>query len=147
MAGVKIKVKFPYMKNFSLGKKVAINEALLELKNYETDTTYSPPVSLVMFRQDSIGRISYMVDNNEGSGYFGGSYNRTTRSYYFRLTQYMQKVMQNAYSNHYDLYIVVDDPIKSIPTPNRVSLTGTSPLVPGDHADRLHLKVTYTILH
>ncbi|MEI7662365.1 MAG: DUF4270 domain-containing protein [Bacteroidota bacterium] len=147
MAGVKVKVKFPFMKNFGRGKKIAINEAILELKNSETDTTFAPPPTISMLRQDSVGRIAYMVDYSEGSGYFGGIYNKTTRSYYFRLTQYMQKVLQNAYTNHYDLYILVDNPITSIPTPNRILINGTNPLDPRDLSNRLRLKVTYTILH
>ncbi len=147
MAGVKVKLKFPYMKNFGLGKVVAINEAILELKNLETDTTYSPPPSLIMIRQDSVGRIGYMVDENEGSSYFGGTYNETTRSYYFRLTQHMQKVLLNSYSNHFDIYIVVNNPIRSTMTPNRIVLGGPNPLTPGDNSNRLRLKVTYTVLN
>jgi hypothetical protein len=147
MAGVKIKLKFPYMKNFGMGKVVAINEALLELKNMETDTTYAPPPSLVMIRQDSVGRIGYLVDENEGSGYFGGTYSKSARSYQFRITQHMQKVIQDAYTNHFDLYIVVNNPIKSILTPNRIVINGSNPLNPADNANRLRLKVTYTVLN
>ena len=147
MAGVKIKLKFPFMKNFGLGKTVAINEAILELKNLETDTTYTPPPTLDIIRQDSIGRIGYLVDENEGSGYFGGTYNKSSRSYYFRITQHLQKVIQNAYKNHFDLYIIVNNPIKSILTPNRVILNGSGPANPGGAANRLRLKITYTILN
>jgi hypothetical protein len=147
MAGVKVKLKFPYMKNFGMGKTVAVNEAILELKNLETDTTYATPPSLIMIRQDSIGRIGYMVDENEGSGYFGGTYNSTTRSYYFRLTQHIQRVIQDAYSNHFDIYIVVNNPIKSVPTANRVILYGSNPANPGENSSRLRLKVTYTVLN
>ena len=148
MAGVKIKVKFPFIKNYAIGKTIAVNEALLELKNYETnDTAYSPPPTLIMIRQDSAGRIGYLVDENEGSAYFGGTYNKTTRSYYFRITQHIQKVISNSYSSHFDVYIVVNNPITSVPTPNRIVLTGTNPLDAGAVANRLRLKLTYTILN
>ena len=147
MAGVKVKVKFPYMRNFGLGRSVAINEAILELKNLETDTSLAPPATLIMLRQDSIGRISYLPDYSEGTGYFGGTYNRSSRTYNFRITEFMQKVIQNGYSGHFDLYILVDNPITSVPSPNRIVLNGTKPLLPGDNSGRLRLKVTYTILH
>ena len=45
------------------------------------------------------------------------------------------------------LYIVVNNPIKSLLTPNRVVLKGTSPLIPGDNSNRLRLKMTYTVLN
>jgi hypothetical protein len=147
MGGVKIKLKFPFMESFGHGKIVAINEAILEMKNMQTDTTLDPPPSLIMVRQDSAGRIGYLVDDNEGSAYFGGTYNKTTRSYFFRITQHMQKVLQDAYTTKFDLYIMVNTPIKSFVTPNRVMLYGTQPLDAGDGSNRFQLKVTYTVLN
>ena len=147
MGGVKVKVKFPFMKNFGHGKIIAINDGILELKNQETDTIYSPPPSLSLVRQDSIGRIGYLIDENEGSAYFGGTYNETTRSYFFRLTRHMQKVLADAYSTHFDLYILVNNPVKNVITPNRIVLNGTNPLLPGYLSNRLKLKVTYTVLN
>ena len=147
MGGVKIKLKFPFLKNFGKGKTVAINDAILELKNMESDTTYKPPPALIMIRQDSAGRIGYLVDNNEGSGYFGGTYDNTKRSYFFRLTQHMQNVLQNVYTTHFDLYILVNSTLVSAPSPNRIVLNGTKPLIPGDYGNRCRLKVTYTVLH
>ena len=147
MGGVKIKLKFPNMKNFGNGKVVAINDAILELRNFETDTTYSPPPTLTMIRQDSAGRIGYLIDEGEGTAYFGGTYNETTKSYFFRLTQHMQNILQNVYKSSFDLYIMVNSPIKSFVTPNRIILNGTKPLVPGDNPGRFQLKVTYTVLN
>ena len=147
MGGVKIKLKFPYLKNFGKGKVISINDAILELKNMETDTTLSPPPTLTMIRQDSIGRIGYLVDDNEGTSYFGGTYNSKTRSYFFRLTQHMQKVLQNSYKNHFDLYIMVNTPVKSYITPNRIMLYGTKPSDPASLSNRFQLKMTYTVLN
>jgi hypothetical protein len=147
MSGVKVKLKFPFMNTFGKGKIIAVNDAILELKNLETDTIYAPPPSLILIRQDSIGRIGYLVDENEGSAYFGGTYNSTTRSYFFRITQHLQKVLMDAYSNHFDLYIMVNNPVKTSITPNRIVLNGTSPLLPGSLENRLKLKLTYTVLN
>lgn len=147
MGGVKIKLKFPFIKDLGKGKIIAVNDAILQLKNMETDTTYAPPPALTMIRQDSAGRIGYLIDENEGSAYFGGTYDSKTRSYFFRLTQHIQKVVQNAYSNHFDLYIMVNTPVKSFITPNRIMLNGTKPLVPGDNGNRFQMKITYTVLN
>ena len=147
MGGVKIKLKFPFIKNLGKGKVIAINDAILQLKNMENDTVLSPPPSLIMVRQDSVGRVGYLIDDNEGSAYFGGTYDADTRSYFFRLTQHLQKVVQNAYSNHFDLYIMVNSPVTSLATPNRIMLYGTAPQVPGDNTNRFHLKMTYTVLN
>ncbi len=147
MGGVKVKLKFPFMKDFAQGKIVAVNDAVLQFRNDETDTTYSPPPTLLMVRQDSVGRIGYLVDDNEGSAYFGGSYNKTSKSYSFRLTQHMQNILQKAYSNHFDLYIMVNSPLTSSVTPNRVVLTGTQGQLPGKESSRFQLKMTYTVLN
>jgi hypothetical protein len=147
MAGVKIKVKFPFMKDFEKGKIVAINDAVLELNNAESDTTHAPPATLALIKQDSAGRVGYLVDEGEGTSYFGGYYNASSRSYFFRITQHMQNVMQGDYTKHFELYVVVNNPIKSVITPNRVVLNGTDPLNPAELGRRLRLKVTYTVLN
>ncbi|MCX6304229.1 MAG: DUF4270 domain-containing protein [Bacteroidetes bacterium] len=147
LGGVKVKLKFPYIKGLGKGKAIAINDAVLQLKNLQTDTTLAPPLSLTIIRQDSAGRIGYLVDDNEGSSYFGGTYDKANHSYFFRLTQHMQNILQNAYKNHYDLYMLVNTPVSSFVKPNRIMIYGTNPLVPGDDSNPLHLKMTYTILN
>ena len=147
LGGVKVKFKFPNIKALGNGKIIAVNDAVLQLKNFETDTIYAAPSTLTLIRQDSIGRIGYLVDENEGSAYFGGTYDATNRSYFFRVTQHIQTVLQNGYSNHFDLYLMVNTPISSAVNPNRIVLNGTKPLVPGDYSNRFQLKITYTVLN
>jgi hypothetical protein len=147
MGGIKVKVKFPNFSSFGKGKVIAVNDAILELKNYETDTIYTPPPSLMLVRQDSAGRVGYLVDEGEGPTYFGGYYNEKTRSYFFRLTQHMQNILQKAYKNSFDLYLMVNSPIKSSIFPNRIILNGTNPLIPGANPGRFRLKMTYTVLN
>ncbi len=146
LAGVKVKVRFPYMKDFADGKAV-INDAVLTFKNAETDTAFSPPPTLTIVRQDSIGRIAFLIDSNEGEAYFGGTYDETKRTYFFRITRYMQKVMADYYTNKYDLYILVNNPTSNALYPNRVVVNGTNPQLPGSADGRFQLKVTYTVLN
>ncbi len=147
LGGVKIKLKFPFIKDLEKGKIIAINDAVLQLKNMETSSTFGPPVALTMIRQDSAGRIGYMVDENEGSAYFGGTYDVASHSYFFRLTQHMQNILQNSYTNHFEVYIMVNTPVISSVIPNRIMLYGTKPLVPGDPKNPFQLKMTYTVLN
>ena len=147
MGGVKIKVNFPNFDKIENGKVIAINDAVLELKNFETDTTYSPPPTLTLVRQDSAGRIGYVIDEGEGSSYFGGTYDAYKKTYYFRLTQHMQNILQKVYTSKFDLYIMVNSPIKSYVSPNRIVLNGTKPTVPGINSGNFQLKLTYTVLN
>jgi len=146
LGGVKLKLRFPYMKDFGKGHLIAVNDALLMFNNLETDTTYAPPPTLTMIRQDSIGRISFLADENEGTSYFGGIYNRTDRSYYFRFTQHIQKVIQHSYSNSFDLYLLVNNPTQRDMLPYRIMLEGTKPGIPGSLTNRFRLKMVYTRL-
>lgn len=146
LAGVRIKVKFPYMKTFGKGKVVAINDAVLMFKNPDSDTTLSPPPSLNLVRQDSIGRIAFLSDENEGTSYFGGTYNKSTRTYFFRITKHIQKVILGRYTNSFDLYILVNNPTKKELIPDRVTINGTRPAIPGTDENRFRLKLTYTKL-
>ncbi|MEI6454861.1 MAG: DUF4270 domain-containing protein [bacterium] len=146
LGGVKLKLRFPYMKDFGKNHLIAVNDALLMFSNKETDTTYAPPPSLTLLRQDSIGRVSFLADENEGQGYFGGIYNRSERSYYFRITQHIQKVIQHSYTNSFDLYILVNNPTTRDMPPYRVMLEGTKPTIPGSLANRFRLKLVYTRL-
>lgn len=146
MGGVKVKVKFPHFKKFAQGHLLAINDAILELNNAETGEGFTPPASLMLIRQDSAGRIGYLVDESEGSSYFGGSYNSDTRRYQFRLTHHLQYLLMNKYTSNFDLYLMVNSPLKNSVTPNRVVLNGTSPMLPGAVEKRFRLKVTYTVL-
>jgi len=147
LGGVKLRVRFPYMKNFADGHVIAIDDALLMFSDMETDTTLAPPPELSMFRQDSIGRISFLDDENEGQSYFGGTYNKTERTYFFRITRHIQKVIQHGYTNSFDLYIQVNDPSLLNMPPYRVMLNGTNPSLPGALTNRFRLKLLYTRLN
>ncbi len=146
MGGVKVKLKFPHLMDFAKGKNIAVNDAVLRIRNMENDTTLSPPLSLYLLRQDSIGRVGYLVDEGEGSSYFGGTYDENSRTYFFRLTQHFQKVLTNAYSNHFDLYLMVNTPVTATVTPNRVMLYGTGKAGAGKD-DPVTLTMTYTLLN
>lgn len=147
LGGVKVKVKIPFIQNFGLGKKVAINDALLMLENYDPDTKtkLTPPPLLTMIRQDTGNLIGIVIDENEGSAYFGGVYDSTNKTYFFRITRHLQRLIDGYYTRNYDLYMLVNSPLKTVLYPNRITLNGTAPSMPG--SNRLKLKISYTKLN
>lgn len=146
LGGTRIKFRMPYMMNFSKNRKLAINDALLLLENPQTDSSLSAPANLILLR-DSAGYVGSVIDENEGSGYFGGMYNKTSRSYYFRLTRHIQKLISGYYPVNRELYIQVNNPLNSIIYPNRVMINGYKPLTPGATPSRFRLQITYTLLN
>jgi hypothetical protein len=144
LGGVRIKVRMPFLPELStkLGT-VSVNNAQLILKNITADTTLAPPTGLALQKIDSAGYTSFLVDENEGSEYFGGSYNVSSRTYSFRITRYVQSILLGKTKNK-DLYITVNNPIRSLLNANRVVLTGTSPQLPSLSADRLQFRMIYT---
>jgi hypothetical protein len=143
LGGVKVRVRLPFLANFAKSGPVAVNSALLVLKNITTDTTLAPPPSIELMKIDSVGYTSFLIDENEGPEYFGGIYNATARTYSFRMTRYVQSILQGKQKN-LDLYIMVNNPIKSLLNTNRVVMNGTSPLLPALPADRLQFQLIYT---
>jgi len=143
LSGVMIKIRMPFLTNFGKSGPLAVNNALLILKNITTDTTLAPPVSLTLMKEDSTGYTSYLIDENEGAEYFGGIYNTTARTYSFRITRYVQAILSGKQKNC-NLYVMVNNPIKSLLNVNRIVLNGTNPVLPAISSDRLQFQMIYT---
>lgn len=146
LGGMRIKFRMPNIMNFGKNRKIAINDALLLFKDATTDTTLNPPPQLVLVR-DTAGIYRNLIDELEGTTYYGGIYNKTTQVYYFRLTRYIQKMITGYYATNNELYIMANNPASAIVYPQRVRLTGYNPSLPGARASRFKLQITYTILH
>jgi len=146
LGGTRIKFRMPYMMNFAKNRKIAINDALLLFNDASTDTTLQPPPGIICIR-DSAGLIGSVIDELEGTAYFGGIYNKTTGAYFFRLTRHIQKLITGYYTINRPLYIQVNDPLSTTMYPNRVSINGYKPLIPGAASSRFRLLITYTLLN
>ncbi|MCX6280494.1 MAG: DUF4270 family protein [Bacteroidetes bacterium] len=146
LGGTRIVFRMPYMMNFAKNRKIAINDALLLFENPSTDTTLRAPPNLICIR-DSAGYIGTVIDESEGANYFGGMYNSTSRSYYFRLTRHIQKLIDGYYSINREMYIQVNDPTSSTIPVNRVMINGYKPAMPGASSSRFRLQITYTLLN
>lgn len=146
LAGTKVKIRIPFIKDYSKSQKIAINNAILILKNFETDTTLSPPPQLYIVQEDSAGHLYYLFDYQEGAAYSGGKYLASDRSYRFRITRHVQKLILDEAPNN-DLYILINNPSASSLAPNRLIGSGTEPQPPAITADKLQLQIIYTKIY
>jgi hypothetical protein len=146
LAGVKIKIRLPFIQDYGKSKRIALNNATLILKNFETDTILSPPPQLTIVQEDSLGKIYFLIDNSEGVNYLGGTYHASDKSYRFRITRHIQQIILNKSRNN-DLYLLVNNPASNVLTPNRVIGTGTDPQPPAISSDRLQLQLIFTKLY
>ena len=140
LAGVKIKLHFPYINNFN--SKLALNTAELVLKNFQTDTTLAPPAQLTLIQEDSAGKMHTIIDEAEGSSYFGGNYVSGDRSYHFRITRHLQQVIQGKIKNN-NLFILVSNPTSNVLLPQRMIGIGTKPDMPDLNTARFQLQLVY----
>lgn len=95
MAGIKIKIEFPYLNKWFESEKIIVNDAQLILGNASVSDVFSNPSSVTLRQVGEAGTTSpfSIVDENESSAYFDGTYNETSNSYRFRLTRYIQQVL------------------------------------------------------
>lgn len=110
-AGTKVRIDFPNIKEWADAQDglVVINEAKLILTGAVSDTaTYTPPASLILVgeKHDTDTTYVYLPDQYEGSSYFGGSYDATEGIVWFRISEYIQKlVMKGNYLDIDGIYI------------------------------------------
>jgi len=93
MSGIKMRIWFPNLKEWGKTHKVGINEAQLILTNIDESDDWTPPVKLALLKTASDQTLSTLDDENDGSAYFGGTYNSGTREYRFRLNHYVQDMI------------------------------------------------------
>lgn len=143
LGGVRVKIKLPTITDVGEAKNIALNNAVLKLTLLDDDTTYTPPAKLILIKSDTAGKIGFLVDETEGSAYFGGTYHASDKSYSFRITRHLQQIIQGKIPN-YDLYLMVNDPSSNTLIPNRVLGVGTNPSTTTLEASRFKLDLVFT---
>ena len=146
MGGTQLKVRMPYIRSLVKNGKIAISNAQLVFENPDRDTTLAPPEGLSLYLLDSAGSYGFVPDQAEGTSYFGGVYNTDTRTYSFRLTQYIQGLLTGDTTKNPYIYISAVNPLKNTVYTDRVVLNGTSPFDPSRFSGRLKLKLIFTKL-
>lgn len=141
MAGLKIRIQYPYLKDLVKNGRVAINKADLIIPVDDNDATledFAPPEKLVLIEEKD-GNIRFLLDQYEGSAYYGGTYDATNKQYKFNIARHVQQVIDGIKEN-LGLSLVVyttDRPNKA----NRVVINGSK------RTEKLRLLVTYTKLY
>jgi len=146
IAGVKVKIDMPFLKNWNSGGKIAINKAELVIKVDTTNTlfqldTFAAPTALVLFGITAGTNANYVLpDTYDANELYGGSYNNTTKSYTFNIERYIQQVLAGTRDNT-GLYLVASGGAVNA---NRVVVGGGYGTLGNK---KMKLKLTYTKLH
>jgi hypothetical protein len=124
MGGVKIKIEFPYLKQWFDTQKVVINDAQLIIGNASVSDIFTNPSAVTLRGVGEAGSTSpvEISDVSDAEGYFDGTYNATTNSYRFRIKRYIQQVLTGEENNN-GLHLII--PSASY-TGSRLVLNGTA---------------------
>lgn len=139
LGGLETKFSLPSLSGWVGTGKYAINEAKLVIPVIEPVEELPPAEQLILFKYDEYGDIQFTDDQYEGDNYFGGEYNEASKSYEFRITLYVQSVLNG--TPDYGLALYTSG--KSI-NANQVVLYGTEP--ENTMLPRMYLNVIYTLL-
>jgi hypothetical protein len=142
MAGLKVRIEFPTLKDLVKYGKIAVNKADLIVSLDDNDYTvssYAPPPQLVLI-EELDGKIRFLLDQYEGMTFYGGAYNSSKKEYKFNIARHIQQIIDGAKDN-LGLSLIVwtaDRPNSA----NRVVLKG-----PKRKTGNLRLEITYTKLY
>lgn len=143
LGGVKAKITFPFIKDWSKSNNKVINKAQLVFHVNEADLAIDDkyiPSELIVVKTDEEGLYYNIDDLNEGDDYYGGVYDSTNKEYSFNITRHLQSILNNNEVNN-DLYLLISGASVNV---NRILLNGPIPLAPAQISEALDLKLTYT---
>nr|MBC8488251.1 DUF4270 family protein [Bacteroidota bacterium] len=138
LAGVKTTVKFPGLAEWIESGNIAISQAKLIIPAEQPADELDPPDNLILFSLNEDGQYVFTADQLEGDDYFGGDYNSDLNCYQFRISFYIQDLVQGI--PEYGLVLFPSG--KSVKA-NQVTLLGTDPLLP----QHIKLEIIYTRLN
>jgi hypothetical protein len=134
--GSKVRLRFPNLKKWASDNnyKIAVNNAQLIMSNADVNSLFSAPAKLTIRKILTDSTQSILVDENEGSGYFDGTYN-SVKEYRFRISHYIQQLMDPETEDK-GLYLFAPG---SSYIGNRLILNGTA-----TETGKMRLVITYT---
>lgn len=138
LGGVRTLICFPYLSETYKGKSQIINKAELVVSAiYDDDGHLLPPSSLNLLMIGENGETAPMIDILVGgTSYFGGTYDEKEQCYRFRITKYVQQIIQQSIPNK-GIYLVAT---AAGYRGNRLVVAGTDPTL--DRHIRLDLYYT-----
>jgi hypothetical protein len=140
LAGIKIHIRIPDISDWVNQGSHSINEARLIIPLVsQTNEELKPAEKLVLFKLNEEGAFAFTPDQLEGDNYFGGTLNDSEELYQFRITFYLQELLNG--EPDYGLALLITG--KTI-NANEIMLYGTLPAEP--EQTNMHLRVIYTKL-
>jgi hypothetical protein len=140
LAGVKTIIKMPSISAWVNLNNYAINDAKLTIPVSDYPEELTPASRLVLFKLNESSELEFTDDQLEGDNYFGGSFNDSTDFYQFRLSFYMQDLLNG--TPDYGLVMLISGKTTNA---NEVRLSGTEPGI--TDPSMMNLKIVYTKLN
>lgn len=142
LAGTRTIITFPYINKIEDYYNYAVNEAKLFLWDVNDPGSDLPAIpSLSLSQQvellDSTYAYYTIPDATSGDRYFNGEYNGTDRNYYFRITQFIQDLIQGHTVDNKLRVEIIGGAVNA----NRTILGGYNPM---DETKKLQLQILYT---
>lgn len=144
MGGVRAKVLFPNLSHWAdtlEGCHLVVNEAklILPASTALVDSIYKASSNFLLVGYSSDTTTYLLPDYLEGSGFFDGTYNSSRQSVSFRITEYLQSIIDGKKAN-LGLSLGI----------NGASYNATRYVINGPDADaeeKMRLEVTYSIVN
>jgi hypothetical protein len=146
MGGLRVYIGFPNLKRLvqTTGKKMIINEARLIFSGYDDEPEFSPPAKLALVKSTGEDQ-NYVVlqDQLDGESYFDGNYKASVNEYHFRITRYVQNLIDlDAEEEDFGLYALI---IGASSKADRWISNGTNPMQQTDQKP-FRLQIIYSVL-
>lgn len=142
MGGTAVIFEFPYIRNLTRDGNLALNQAKIIFTNPVAVSPFMEPMDYLLYNVGNDGRYRLLEDQSEGTDYFGGTYNRSTDQFSFRITQQLQKILtQDTLATRFYLGATSGSIL-----PNRVVLNGFNPPEGVENPGRLKLELIFTRL-
>ena len=107
MAGVRMKLEIPHLRELRKLGAVAINKAELIVPIDESVVTdYSIPSSLSVTAVKEDGGLTFVTDFFESADYYGGVYDADNKQYVFNLARHIQSILNSPEEPDYGIYVV-----------------------------------------
>ena len=145
MGGVKTILRFPNFTHigdkYGANKHVVINEAKLILTQSAQQEDFAPTERFALVGLNSDGTSYILPDQYEGTNFFGGHYDKNTKTAQFRITEYIQSLVSGGpESENPGISLTV---YSASSTAQRWIMSGNTATT--DSIPPLHLKLTYTV--
>jgi len=140
LAGVATIIEIPYLRNLNNLGGIALNEAKLTIPDNNPDDELIPPSELILYAINGEGQNTLVIDQLEGTEYFGGIYEESPGRVIFRITQELQRSLSN---DTIPIKFFLGVSGASI-LPNRMVCKGNSPF---DGSQGLKMELIYTKLN